>query len=197
MRSSLNLLPWNCRRAQLIRLRLVQWSLPWLFAAAVLAGVGAVKWHHWETSLHERERLEEEYAPTERLRAEIKTLAKQLEEFELREAALAQLGNPRPALTLLGLVSRSARDCEGRLRVEQLSVNPRSGGSASKAGGDGSPAGLASATIKGIALDNLAVARFVAALRQTKAFDHVDLKAALEQTADGRRACSYQVECAY
>jgi len=199
MKSHLNLLPWKCRKAQLIRLRLAQWCLPWAVAGGLVSAVCVARWEQWRSSRARVERLEREHGPTTALLAEIKTLRKRAEELRDRDAVLAQLETPRPALTLLGLVSRSARECEGRLRVEQLVL--RSDGQAAQVAGPGPPGGgapaAASVTIKGIAADNLAVARFVLALRQTKAFDRVELKSSQEQPAERQRTRSYQVECTY
>jgi hypothetical protein len=52
-------------------------------------------------------------------------------------------------------------------------------------------------TIKGVALDNLSVARFVAALRQTKALRRVELKSTKEQPLGACRVCSWMIECGY
>jgi Tfp pilus assembly protein PilN len=58
-------------------------------------------------------------------------------------------------------------------------------------------AGTTAVTLKGIGIDNLAVAQFVLALRQTKALDRVELKASVEQGTVGGAARSYLVECEY
>jgi hypothetical protein len=52
-------------------------------------------------------------------------------------------------------------------------------------------------TITGAALDNLAVARFVVLLRQTGAFDRVELKSSEGKAPASQHVCSYIIECAY
>ena len=52
-------------------------------------------------------------------------------------------------------------------------------------------------TLQGIGVNNLAVARFVVALRETKAFDRVELKSSAETGSADSPACSYLVECSY
>jgi len=199
MKNCLNLMPWRCRKAQLVRLRLGQWCLPWAVAGGLVVAAGLVKWDQWRSSGDRVERLQRACGPSDALLAEIKTFGNRVEALKAREAALAQLEYPRPALTFLGLVSRSAKECEGRLRVEHLSLH--SDGDAGAVPSRGStragPGRVTSVTVKGIATDNLAVARFVLALRQTKAFDRVELKSSQEQPADRRRTRSYQVECTY
>jgi len=199
MKNYLNLMPWKCRKAQLVRLRLGQWCLPWAVAGGLLAAAGLVKWDQWRSSRDQVERLQRACAPTDALQAEIRSFASRAEALKAREAVMAQLEHPRPALALLGLVGRSAKECEGRLRVEHLAL--WSEGDPAKAPSRGSaeagPGRVTSVTLKGIAADNLAVARFVLALRQTKAFDRVELKSSQEQPTDRRRTRSYQVECTY
>jgi Tfp pilus assembly protein PilN len=185
-----NLLPWKCRKAQLVRLRLVQWSVAWVVVGALVAAACVVKWDEYSTIRDQTDRLEQALAPTNALLAEIKTLGQAVEQLRAHETAVAQLESPRPALTLLALVSRSAQECEGRLRVEQLTVTSSqlSGGSRQQTtdnrqlSTDNCPPAT-SVAIKGVAVDDLAVARFVRALRQTKAFDRVELRG----TGDGGR----------
>jgi Tfp pilus assembly protein PilN len=199
MKDYLNLIPWKCRKAQLLRLRLRQWCLPWAIAGGLVLAAGVVKWDQWRCGRDRVERLQRACGPTDSLLAEIQALTKRVEALKAREAAVAQLEDPRPALALLGLVSRSAKQCEGRLRVELLSLQTKQDAGAS-AGLGPTAAGLArrkSLVLKGIAADNLAVAQFVLALRQTKAFDRVELKSSQVQPADHRPARTYQVECLY
>lgn len=199
MKNRLNLMPWQCRKSQLMRLRLAQWFLPWAVAGGLVLAACVAKWEQWQLRRDRVQRLEREYVPTDALLTEIKAFGDRLEEFRSREAVLAQLDSPRPALTLLGLVSRSARECQGRLRVEHVSLHVE--GDAAKPGNAGSsgaaPGRTTAVTIKGDATDNLAVARFVLALRETKAFDRVELKSTQEQPADRRQTRSYLVECVY
>ena len=199
MKNYLNLMPWKCRKAQLVRLRLRQWCVPWAVAGGLLVATGLVKWDQWRSSRDRVERLQRACEPTDALKEEIRSFARRAEALKAREALLAQLEHPRPALTLLGFVSRSAKECEGRLRVESLAMRSEGGpaGAAGRGSAESGPGQVASVTVKGIAADNLAVARFVLALRQTKAFNRVELKSSQEQPADRRRTRSYQVECTY
>jgi Tfp pilus assembly protein PilN len=216
MKNYVNLLPWKCRKAQLVRLRLVQWSVAWVAVGALVVAASVAKWDQWNTTRDQTGRLEQALAPTNALLAEIKTLSREVEQLRAGETAVAQLEAPRPALTLLGLVSRSAQECEGRLRVEQLTVtssqlsegNPQRTTDNRQPSTDNCPP-VASVAIKGVAVDDLAVARFVLALRQTKAFDRVELKSSQEHpahdpgttqrvVAEGAwRPRSYLVECGF
>ncbi len=205
MKTRLNLLPWRVRRSQIVRRRLIQWTVAWAMVAGVTAGLCLAKANQRAEAQEALTRLEDEYAPIAAVRNQIQSCRKSLEAWNRREAAAAQLEDSRPALTLVGMVSRSARVCQGRLRIDLLTVRPRDEASraAEKKPAEKqktpTPAGSPSATvtIKGAALDNLAVSRFVAALRETKAFDRVELKSSAEQPIGDVRTCSYQVECSY
>jgi len=198
MKNSVNLLPWKCRRMQVIRLRVMQWSMPCAIAAAAVGLLGVAEWSRYRAAEARVERLEQEYVPVAAMGQEIKKQRARLDELAGDAARVGGLANPRPTLTLLGLVSQSARDCEGKLHVDSVSVQP-SGESAKKAAKTASApdSGTAVVAIKGIAADNLAVTKFVLALRQTKAFQRVDLKSTQEQPYGANRACSYLVECGY
>ncbi len=132
--------------------------------------------------------LEASAAPVETLRNEIRALGGRLGQLGQYKALLAQLEGSRPALTLLGLISQSARQCGGRLRLEELTARTAQDETA------GSPATL---TLKGAAADNLAVARFVAGLRQTAAFQRVELKGSEQKNVEGGQSHSFVIECTY
>jgi Tfp pilus assembly protein PilN len=197
MKKFVNLLPWKCRRMQIIRLRALQWSMPCAIAAAAVGLLGAAEWSRYRAAETRVEELEQNYAPVVSLGAQIKTQRTRVDELAGHAARVGQLETSRPTLTLLGLVSQSARECEGTLHVDTLSIQP-AGDPAKKAAKTASDADSGTVVaVKGIAADNLAVTRFVAALRQTKAFRRVDLKSTQEQPYGANRACSYLVECGY
>ena len=183
---------------QVIRLRLLQWSMPCAIAVVAVGVFGVIQWGRDRAAEARVEQLEQDHAPVVLMSEQIKKQKARAEELSGHAARVAGLGDPRPALTLLGLVSRSARECQGRLHVNALSLQP-AGHPAKKDGNASSQpnSGAAMVAIKGIAADNLAVARFVVALRQTKAFQRVDLKSTQEQPYGAKRVCSYLVECGY
>jgi hypothetical protein len=134
----------------------------------------------------------------ESLAAQIAALEGRLAELSRELGVIARLESPRPPLTLLGLVSRSARDCQGRLQVDHLSLRSANEGAKTAAKPSALPDGDSLVvTIKGIAMDNPTVARFAAALQQTKAFRRVELKSTKEQPLGASRVCAYLVECGY
>lgn len=198
MKTHVNLLPWRSRRTQIIRSRVRQWVLPWCVAVTGVALLFAVQLFRHHAVRQKVGQLKEQYAPIEALAAEIKTLHTRLAEVSGQAKAIAKLEGSRPALTLLGFVSQSAGDCRGQLHVENLSLQTavekvKSGDKTAVA----SDAGAMLVTIKGVAVDNLSVARFVSALGKTKSFDRVELKSSKEQPLGTLRVCSYLIECGY
>lgn len=209
MKRSLNLLPWKYRRQQLVRRRLLQWTTVWAMAvllAALGLGAGLVKRAEVRQRVSD---LEAQYAPVAQLTRQLTEGRKTLRQWEDRRKAAAALEETRPALTLLGLVSRCARACEGRLRIDKLSLQPRQAPAAAqppKTSPPGRPGPQvppvvsgpsATVTIQGQALDNLAVAQFVAYLRETRAFQRVELKSAAQQPGGQTPLRAYLVECTY
>jgi hypothetical protein len=214
MKNHVNLLPWRCRRTQIIRLRFRQWLWPCGITAAAIAIFFVVQLSRCLAARQRLDQVEREYFPLESLTEEIAASRGRLDERSREVEIVRRMENPRPPLTLLGLVSQTARDCQGQLHVESLSLQaareqPKTtaGEPAKTAAGERTKATAKEAAetngdstvvaIKGIALDNLAVARFVAALRQTKAFRRVELKSTKEQPLGACRICSWLIECGY
>lgn len=208
MKRSVNLLPWTYRRQQLVRRRLLQWVAVWaLLLPLAAAGLGAALLRRGEVRQRVAD-LEAQYAPVAELARQLSEGRKTLRQWEDRRKGAAALEETRPALTLLGLVSRCARACDGRLRIDKLSLQPRQAPSVAEPpktppGRPGPQtsrvAGRPSATvaIQGQALDNLAVAQFVAHLRETRAFERVELKSTAQQPGGQTRLCAYLIECTY
>ncbi len=214
MKNYVNLLPWRCRRTQIIRLRFRQWLWPCGVTAAAIAIFFAAQLSRCLAARQRLDQFEREYLPLESLTAEIAASRGRLNEQSREVEVARRMESPRPPLTLLGLVSQTARDCQGQLQVDSLSLQT-AGGRPKPAAGEPAKAAPGERTktaaketaetdgdstvvaIKGIALDNLAVARFVAALRQTKAFRRVELKSTKEQPLGACRVCSWLIECGY
>lgn len=196
MKTHVNLLPWKYRLVTAIRARAVQWSLVGLATAAVLAGAWLLKNSEHDALLATTGRLEERLRPISRLGRETGALKAKLALISQKQQVLAELESNRPALTLLGLVGASAKKCAGEIRVERLSLKPLKS-SETAATGPSVAKGPMAVTLQGIGVNNLAVARFVVALRETKAFDRVELKSSAETGSADSPACSYLVECSY
>ncbi len=198
MKTFVNMLPQNYRRQNLVRLRFVQWAPVWIL---VFAGAASAYWTeniHYKADLDTMRMKERRYAPVEKLSAELGTIRRQLTDLQKQEAVAAELVSSRPILSLVGVVSRSAHECGGDLRVSKfkLQASAHSGVLSGQR-----PDTVAAATrllvLEGTAQDNLAIPKFVGFLRQANVFDRVELKSSKEQTSQGDRGHSFHIECSF
>jgi Tfp pilus assembly protein PilN len=199
MKTSLNILPYSLRLRQLVRVRLFQWVLLGSIAAAAGAGVlYATKYAPYQASLAELRAREQKCEPLKKLQSELDAMRAELDDLQQREALAMSLADNVPDLTLLGVVSRAARRSDGTVYIEQLSLNrkaPPTAQEKSDAAAGPEPGGVL--TLRGGGVDNLSVARFVAALRDSEVFERVELKSTGVQAAAGTGARSYLVECVF
>lgn len=203
MSRTLNLLTDRFRLRMLLRRRLRQWG-------AVCAVVGAVSlgWTGWRVldvrALHaqltDRQAVA---APLARMQGESRRIQKQLDVLNRRQSLLALLEQGKLPYQVVAVISRSTRQCEGQVQVRELLLSRHQVEKPAAAAPSGRPTAAKPETmerilltLKGVAADNLAVARFVTALRESAAFEHVDLRSAAE---DGHPLLpagrSYWVEC--
>ena len=203
-----NLLPWSYRQRCLVRRRLRQWSVVWAaVAVAVLLG-WLDRRAGWEAALEEVETHEQRYDEIRSLKGDIARLLAQKQGLGNQQELVARLQQSSPLLLPVGLVSASAARCEGRVVVNRLVYKeqtpikqpiaptaPAPGGTAVPAAGATPPVASASLTIDGVGADNVAIAEFVLGLRESGAFDRVDLKSAAASTTRAGKVTSYQVEC--
>ncbi len=208
MKTYLNLLPFEYRSKALVRLRVLQWSLVWILCLVATAVVWWAKQSRCNRSLLAVATAERRYQPLEKLVHARKAMQNELRRLHAKGTILGQLLDERPLFTLMGVVSRSARECDGRLVVEEMTfARKESAGrndrrqqkpaTAAKPAPAAQPPGpWASVAFRGKALDNIAIATFAAALRDTGLFRRVELKSSLgNESPDKTEARSYLLEC--
>ena len=199
MKTSLNILPCALRRRQMVRLRLFQWCFIW--AAAAAAASSTLYWTKYvpyqacQADLQARER---KYAPLKKLQTELDAMRPQMDDLQKREALALSLADDVPDITLLGIISRAARQSDGSVYVKQLLLERKATLETPDEHGDSAGQKRRGVlTLHGAGVDNLSVARFVAALRDSGVFDTVELKSTGIEAATGTEARSYLVECAF
>lgn len=190
MNTHLNLLPFPYRRRQLILRRLRFWSRIWGLAAIVMAGVA---WHHWSQRGASEARLaslRQRHVPLMRALKESETFRQRIEELQQREVLALTLAEEPSVLNLLGQLSRAARQCDGRISIQEMKWERLE---------QASPGRQATGvlTLGGVATDDPTVARFTEALRDSQAFLHVELKQTSDYALGGLQARRYAVECAF
>lgn len=206
MRDHVNLLPWGYRRACLVRRRLRQWSVAWSVVGFGLALAWAEERSQWQAALDRMERDERRYDEVRLLKTKISRLTAEAQGLSKRKDFVSRLQQAPPPLLPLALVSTSASRCEGRVAVRQMVYSQETSSAPPIAGPSPTPPGVqppakadesetrheARLTIDGFGADNLAIAAFVLGLRESEAFDRVDLKSAGSNSGD---VVTYQVEC--
>lgn len=223
MKRHLNLLPWHMRLRLVVRTQLIRWAVIW----TVAIGAGVLAWfqlHEERLALsHDADALERKCVPVLKARREHAKLLTEQSRMTKRLDLIAKLQDPQAAFRLIGLISRSARTCEGGVqvrdfwlsedRVPVVSANqnsqpvrqarqPKRGRPKvtpkPKAEEQAKPEEkvISRLVLQGVAADNLAVAKFVVALRESGAFDAVDLKSSMGASSRSRLR-TYRIECVF
>jgi len=190
MKTYVNLLPFAYRRRQLILLRLRLWFRVWGLAAIVMAIVG---WHHWSQLRAGEARLaslRHQHAPVVKAKTESDALRQRIQELQQREVLALSLADEQPMLTLLGWLSRAARQCGGAISIQELKLDRQEPPNANRR-----TTGVL--TLDGVATDDQTVARFTEALKNSQTFVRVELKQTSTFELGGMQARSYTVECAF
>jgi hypothetical protein len=191
MKTRINLLPAYDIRRQVLRRRLVQWSS--LISAVLLAGWA---WQWFELREHrslaqQLEVLEREHAPTQRMVRQLIEMRGQLEQLQHQESVARELEYQRGALTLLGVISQTARDARGRVRLLKLELTNFQHMDPSGTAGDIGAALL----LSGVSLDNPAVGELLEGLQDSGIFRRVELLALTERQEANTSLRDYQVRC--
>jgi hypothetical protein len=207
MRIFVNLLPFEYRKGEVLRRRLLQWSLVWTLCLVTAIGVWWLKQNRYRASFHAADAAQRRYLPVERLVEESEKTRIELKGLRAKGTLWGQLRDERPLLTLIGLVSRSARQCNGRLDLHRLlferqEEHPKTddrrrdrGNQQPQQPAEEETRPWAVVTLEGEARDNLAVATFVVALRDTGVFRRVELKSSTGKDSVKPGVRSYLLKC--
>jgi hypothetical protein len=130
-------------------------------------------------------------------------LATRIAALEGRESILNDLTGVSHPLTLIAAVSRSAQQADQQLQVRSLSIQHLAEADARPEGQSGAVTGplttsrpaTAEISIRGVALDDAAVARFVHELVDTRLFSTVELKSILSVNHGDGAVRQYDVLC--
>jgi hypothetical protein len=137
--------------------------------------------------------LEREHAPTQRLIRQLADMRSKLEQLQQQEAIVAELEQRRDALTLLGVVSKTAQQTGGRLRLTKFELKnfqPAAANLAAAGDGDGLLLG-------GVSLDNPAVGELLDGLQDSGIFSRVELVVLKEREDASHSLRDYEIRCAF
>jgi Tfp pilus assembly protein PilN len=196
MKRTINLLPPSFRKQQILRKRIIQWTV----AICVVLVFGWLL--HWY-EVHEQraqaqllEGLAREHQPTRTMLQELVEMRQQLVDLQQQESIARELEHERNALVLLGVISDAAEKTGGRLRVTKLELTNfqhiASGDRQAARGGE-----RATLLLSGVALDNPAVAEMLESLNDSRIFQHVELVTLKERQSDGVSLRDYQLQCEF
>ena len=200
MKRHLNLLTERFRLRMLVRRRLREWGIvAGVILSASLAWIGYQRTHISYLQAELAARLTQS-APVARMRERNARIGSQISLLQERQTLLAQLQQGKLPYQVIALVSRSAGQNQDAIHVAELVLaqaevaqsppaTPATEQPAPK------PREETVLLLKGTASDNLAVARFVAALRRSNAFSDVDLKSSLQEVRPSISGRSYWIEC--
>ncbi|QDU40141.1 hypothetical protein Mal4_44960 [Maioricimonas rarisocia] len=199
----MNLLPLPLQKKLLIRRRLTQWGIVW-GVCGVTALVVALVWSNRHSdSKATLAVLTDQVTPVRKLEAENEQMLEQINDIVARQSLLGDLDSAERPLTLVGIVSHSAASTKSRLQVQRFTMHRQEitptdakatpGNTAKK------PETIVQTTLElsGVALDDLAVARFISALRETGVFVRVELKSSLSTQVADNPAKEYLVRCTF
>lgn len=187
MNKSLDLIPSRLQKRLMLGHILPWWAAVW--GACVVVGLSACANAWWETRQLEIE-IDDREAACSEVRAAV-TRGEQhqarLRQLAKQQARYAELSHSRVQLTVLGIVGRSAKSSNGKLRLDQLGIRRMADNSQ-----ESRPASRRfSVDLTGTAKDDQTVGRFVRILRSTGIFNAVELKST-RSAADGRK---FRVQC--
>jgi len=206
MKRHLNLLPWKLRCQMLLRQRIRQWAMGWAVLVALATTAYAKNWHGllvaqgevatWQRRVQSVRTIDEN---NERLRGQLAIIRERLVKYGHLESE--QLG-----FQLLATVSQSTESISGHIQVQKLTFKQTR---VQEAANESKPPAKSTAkappkfrevrtlSLMGVATNNLAVAQFVASLRDSGAFHTVDLKLSQGSKLATTDSRTYQVECSF
>jgi Tfp pilus assembly protein PilN len=142
------------------------------------------------------ESLEREYRPNKTMLAQLVSMRQKLEELQQQEAVASELEYQRNALTLLGVISETAKATKGRVRVTKVELVGFQDTQEQEqaAVGDMPASGL---VVSGVSLDNPAVTELVDGLKEAKIFSSVELLSSKEREEGEASMQDYAVRCVF
>ena len=196
MKRMINLLPSSFRKQQILRKRIIQWTIA---TCVVLVFGWLLHWHELHEQSAQAQRLEglvREHQPTRTMLHELVGMRQQLVDLQQQESIARELEDQRNALVLLGLIGEAAKKTNGRLRVTKMEltnfqhiVNPDRENSRGEE--------RATLLLSGVSLDNPAVAEVLESLQDSGVFRHVELVTLKQRESGGVALRDYQLRCEF
>lgn len=202
-----NLMTSESRCRCLIRRHVARWGR----VVLLLAMLSGVCWWSVQDDLKDAEvRLAQLNQRAELFRTQLATNAKareKMKQAQHRRELFERLASPHEPLQLVGIVSASSREQDGRIRVDSFSVRlvesqPYPARPVAAKQQVNSESGTPeiqrhSLVIAGVADDDQSLSQFITALRKANVFVDVELKSSSEVLLATTPVRKYQVHCAF
>jgi hypothetical protein len=208
MTSQPNLLPETVVHRRFLLSRLKGWATIWFVVFVTTIFICLSQLQMLSDLEHTAAELAAECGPLREIAAEQQKMAKEVEAIRERESWLTDSDSSQ-TLQLLGIISSATQKNNGRISVRTLNVasfdRPVE---TTKSATGRTPAKRSSnedvvheqrmqLDLNGIAVNDLAVASFVAFLRESGVFESVELKSTVSQIFNNHETRGYEVTCIY
>ena len=200
-----NLLPVSVRNRRFAVSSVKWWAAAWV-VTALAAFYFCLERNRSMTDLETAAaRVAAQAQPLRKIRAHERSLQKKMSQIRQRESWLTESDSGQ-TLQLLGIISHAACDNHGRISVETLTVQEIERAVEEKPSQTvpqpRKPARVQTEKkmqldLNGIAVDDLAVASFVALLREAHVFESVELKSTLSEVVNNHEIRKYELSCLY
>jgi cell division protein FtsB len=205
MTTSVNLLPLRFRQRMLLKRRIREWLPLWILVAAGFGTIGAARYHSLSRTQSGLNELQARCDALRTLERETESMRARLHQLNSRESLLAMLNRPGHPVQLIGLVGSAAGREIQDVQILDFSIAPAPDvlTMPQKLVSMGEQAHLSEVMppmrlhLAGIGVDDLAVARFVAVLRDSGTFLQVMLKSSSAVGDASGDAREFSAECLY
>ncbi|MCM2373596.1 PilN domain-containing protein [Rhodopirellula sp. ICT_H3.1] len=196
-------MPWRFQLYLIVRDSVIRW----LVVCGVIVLVAPIYWHFQKDRLSASADalalLESRCAPVRAFESENSRMAQRVKELRARQTLLARLDDQQVPFRLMGLISQSSKHSGGGVQLKNVSierVHEKTVPTATVTSAKGEPAKpvhqeVTRLRLNGTAQGNIAISRFVAALRDTSVFTKVELKSSVGARKDDSRTQTFLVEC--
>lgn len=204
MTDSPNLLPHSVQNHRYVVVWLKRWSVVWLATAMVTTWFGIARQRHLLDLKLTAAHLAAEAAPIRDLKTQCLALNNEISIIRERESWLTD-SESHQMLQLLGIISSATAAADGRINVQSLALaqtepppqrSTKPTAPRQKKQPD-IPVRRTELSLNGFAVDDLAVASFVAGLREAGVFESVELKSSAGQILNNHETRQYDVLCVY
>lgn len=191
MKSRMNLLSEALQEKQRARRALRRWRQVCFILILGLAAWTCLEYRNLNALAVERDALERQFAPIKYAKSNIKRISQKCEQLRSKEQFAIALSNDTPALHILQAIESAAARCQGELFLQEV-VYLGLSGRVNAATSSRPPSTL---LLRGLGENNLAIAKFAAALRDSGLFSGVALAASESQELDGKAVQAFELNC--